>query len=171
MSLFTPNTSEIVTQAFIEFCCGSYQMDIKGFQGYAHWMRVLYNGRLLAKAKGANSKVVELFCLLHDTQCLNENRDPEHGSRASEFAKTLHGNWFDADDYETELLVEALSYHSDGYVEGDTTVQVCWDADRLDVGRVGIKPIPSRLCTVTAKSIGALEAAYQRSFCSKVPEM
>ena len=67
MSLYTPSTSEIVTQAFIEFCCEAYQMDHKGFHGFEHWMRVLYNGRLLASAEGANIKVVELFSLLHDT--------------------------------------------------------------------------------------------------------
>ena len=122
MSLLTPNTSEIVTQAFIEFCCEAYQMDHEGFHGYAHWMRVLHNGRLLAKVEGANAKVVELFCLLHDTQRLNENRDPEHGYRASEFAKTLNGTWFNVVDDEMELLVEALAYHSDGYVESDITV-------------------------------------------------
>ena len=78
MSLYTPSTSEIVTQAFIEFCCEAYQMDHKGFHGFEHWMRVLHNGRLLASAEGANIKVVELFSLLHDTQRFNENRDPEH---------------------------------------------------------------------------------------------
>ena len=31
---------------------------------------------LLADAEGANLKVVELFCLLHDTQRLNEERIP-----------------------------------------------------------------------------------------------
>ena len=31
-------------------------------------MRVLHNGRLLADTKNANLKVVELFCLLHDTK-------------------------------------------------------------------------------------------------------
>ena len=169
MSLFTPATSEIVTQAFIEFCCEVYQMDHKGFHGYPHWMRVLYNGRLLAKSERANTKVLELFCLLHDTQRLNENRDPEHGYRAAEFAKTLNGTWFNVDDEEMALLVQALTYHSDGYVKGDITVQVCWDADRLDLGRVGIKPIPSRLCTAAAKSIDVLEAAYQRSVSSKLP--
>ena len=170
MSLYTPSTSEIVTQAFIEFCCEAYQMDHKGFHGFEHWMRVLYNGRLLAPAEGANIKVVELFSLLHDTQRFNENRDPEHGLRAAEFANTLKGNWFYADDHEMELLHEALAYHSDGYIEGDVTVRVCWDADRLDLGRVGIKPIPRRLCTDTAKSIDVLESAYQRSFCSKISD-
>ena len=55
-----------------------------------------------------------------------------------------------------ELLTEALKYHSDGYTEADITVQVCFDADRLDLGRVGIKPAPHRLCTASAKSVDVL---------------
>ena len=163
MYLLRPATSEVVKQDLIEYCCKVYQMDQNGFHGYAHWMRVLHNGRLLAKAEGANIKVLEPFCLIHDTQRQNENVDPKHGYRAAQFAKTLKGIWFDADDKEMELLEEALAYHSDGYTEGDITVQVCWDADRLDLGRVGIKPIPSRLCTHTAQSAHVLTAAHQRS--------
>ena len=71
--------------------------------------------------------------------------------------------WFDLSDKEMELLTEALKYHSDGYTEADITVQVCWDADRLDLGRVGIKPAPHRLCTASAKSVDVFEAAYERS--------
>ena len=163
MPLLTPTTSEIVTQAFVEHCCLAYQMDHEGYHGFDHWMRVLHNGRLLSDAEGANLKVVELFCLLHDTQRHNENVDPQHGQRAAQFAETLRGDWFELTDDEMDLLTEALTYHSDGYTEGDTTVQVCWDADRLDLGRVGIRPEPDRLCTNTAKSPFVLEDAYQRS--------
>ena len=138
-------------------------MDHDGFHGFDHWMRVLHNGRLLADAEEANLKVVELFCLLHDTQRLNKNEDPLHGQRAAQFAQTLRGIWFDLTDGEMNLLTDALTYHSDGYTAGDITVQVCWDADRLDLGRVGIRPEPDRLCTDTAKSPFVLEEAHQRS--------
>jgi len=138
-------------------------MDHNGFHGFDHWMRVLHNGRLLADAEGANLKVVELFSLLHDTQRLNEDEDPSHGQRAAQYAQTLRGQWFDLTDREMDLLTGALTHHSDGYTEGDTTVQVCWDADRLDLGRVGIRPEPDRLCTDTAKAPFVLEEAYQRS--------
>ena len=67
-----------------------------------------------------------------------------------------------------DLLTEALTYHSDGYTEGNITVQVCWDADRLDLGRVGIRPDPDRLCTNTAKSPFVLEEAYQRSLKQQI---
>ena len=127
-------------------------------------MRALYNGRLLAGMESANLSVVELFCMLHDTQRRNERRaPPSHGRRAARYAKSLRGVWFDLSDKEMELLTEALKYHSDGYTEADITVQVCWDADRLDLGRVGIKPAPHRLCTASAKSVDVLEAAYERS--------
>ena len=163
MSLLTPITSEIVTQTFIEHCCRVYQMDHDGFHGFAHWMRVLHNGRLLTETENANLKIVELFCLLHDTQRQNEDRDPEHGPRAADYARAIRGTLFDLKDDEMELLDEALRYHSDGYVEADITIQVCWDADRLDLGRVGIRPSYHKLCTASAKSERFIEAAYRRS--------
>ena len=163
MPSLTPTTSAVVTQAFVEHCCRAYKMDHNGFHGFGHWMRVLHNGRLLANAENANLKVVELFCLLHDARRLNEDEDPLHGRRAANFAQTLRGVWFDVSGDEMDLLSEALTYHSDGYTVGDITVKVCWDADRLDLGRVGIRPAPERLCTDTAKSPFVLEEAYQRS--------
>ena len=89
MSIYEPTPSDIVTQAFVEHCCEAYQMDHNGYHGFDHWMRVLYNGRLLAGMENANLRVVELFCLLHDTQRRNENRDPSHGRRAARYAKSL----------------------------------------------------------------------------------
>ena len=60
---------------------------------------------------------------------------------------------------QTMLLRSTLRYHSDGYTEADITVQVCWDASRLDLGRVGIKPVAHRLCTYSAQLPEVLEAA------------
>ena len=40
---------------------------------------------------------------------------------------------------------------------------MCWDADRLASGRVGIKSVPHKVCTASAKSADVLEKAYKRS--------
>ena len=133
MSLLTPKNFKIVYQSLVEHCFEAYQMDHNGYHGFDHWMRVLYNGRLLAGMENANLRVVELFCLLHDTQRRNENRDPSHGRRAARYAKSLRDVWFDISDEEIDLVTDALKYHSDGYTEAEITVQVCWDADRLDL--------------------------------------
>ena len=42
-------------------------------------------------------------------------------------------------------------------------MQVCWDADRLDLGRVGYMPHPSRLCTPAARDAELIRWAYERS--------
>tara|TARA_B110000971_G_scaffold55406_1_gene56337 strand:- start:597 stop:950 length:354 start_codon:yes stop_codon:yes gene_type:complete len=86
---YTPVTSDIVTQAFIEHFCRAYKMDHDGYHGFYHWMRVLQNCRHLAKAENANIIVVELFALLHDTQRQNEDDDSEHGLRGEQFAQTF----------------------------------------------------------------------------------
>ena len=103
------------------------------------------------------------FCLLYDTQRRNEDRDPEYGSTNAEYAQAIRWTLFELNEEEMELFDEALRYHSDGYVEADITIQVCWDADRLDLGRVGIRPSYHKLCTATAKSPFVMEAAYKRS--------
>jgi uncharacterized protein len=48
------------------------------------------------------------------------------------------------------------------------TVLTCWDADRLDLGRVGIKPNPHRLCTAAARDPMMIEWAYKRSIRSNL---
>jgi uncharacterized protein len=48
-------------------------------------------------------------------------------------------------------------------LQGDVTVQTCWDADRLDLGRVGIRPVASRLCTPAARAPDVIAWAYARS--------
>jgi uncharacterized protein len=47
--------------------------------------------------------------------------------------------------------------------EADVTVQTCWDADRLDLGRIGIKPEPRFLCTAAAQDPALIEWALLRS--------
>lgn len=164
--LYAPYRSEIVTQEFIDHVTSIYQMDHFGFHGIEHWLRVLYNGRLIADAIQANTKVVELFSLLHDTQRQNEDYDPEHGPRAAEYAETIRNVWFDVTDAEMWQLTEALTHHSSGKTFSHPTVQACWDADRLDLARVGVRPDPKYLCLSFSKRPDVIEAAIQRSSIS-----
>lgn len=110
--------------------------------------------------------MVELFALLHDTQRENEYVDPEHGWRAARFAEKLAGDVFQISEGDLSLLVLACEGHSHGRTEGDVTVATCWDADRLDLGRVGIRPRPERLCTEAARDPKVISWAYARSIRS-----
>lgn len=139
------------------------RVDWEGAHGARHWARVRENGLKLASLNGARVLVVELFALLHDTQRHNEYHDPEHGWRAARFAETLAGDVFQISQDDLNLLVLACEGHSEGRTEADITVATCWDADRLDLGRVGKRPRPERLCTEAARSEEMIAWAYARS--------
>jgi hypothetical protein len=49
---------------------------------------------------------------------------------------------------------------------GPVTLLACWDADRLDLVRVGIRPQTHLLCTEAARNNRILEWAYGRSLLS-----
>ena len=93
------------------------------------------------------------FAFLHDSQRHNDHLDPLHGQRAADFAVRLRheGVITELSAREFEWLCEAMRLHSDGHTIAEVAIQVCWDADRLDLGRVGIEPMPSRLCTAPAR--------------------
>jgi len=128
-----------------------------------HWGRVRRNGLLLARESGADTVVVELFAVFHDACRWSDGHVPEHGHRCAELAAQLRGELFELDDRRLELLQVACRGHSDGWTEGDPTVITCWDADRLDLGRVGIEPDPRYLCTPVARRPEILDWCYRRS--------
>jgi len=153
----------MVDQELVGLLRRQFALDWNGIHGIAHWMRVRENGLKLAVLTGARADVVELFALLHDSKRQSDNRDLEHGRRAAQFARELRGSGLKLDDQGFELLAAACRDHSDGLTTGDVTVLTCWDADRLDLGRVGIKPDPAHLCTDAARDPKMIEWAYLRS--------
>ena len=51
------------------------------------------------------------------------------------------------------LLKEACRLHTVADRTGNPTIDACFDADRLDLGRVGIIPDPERMATKKGKEI------------------
>jgi uncharacterized protein len=154
----------------LEAVLDSYALPLRGVHGVAHWARVLENGLRLATETEANVPVISLFAVLHDSRRLNEDTDPEHGARAAEFAAKLRGSVFELDDHEFRLLYKACLGHTHERTHPDLTIQTCWDSDRLDLGRVGITPHPSRLCTSTARRAEMIEEADERARFGVVPK-
>jgi uncharacterized protein len=95
---------------------------------------------------------VFLFALFHDSMRLNDNYDPLHGPKGAALARELRGEVFDLEDAEMGLLVFACEGHTKGVVDSHPTVGVCWDAGRLNLWRVGIRPDPRWLSTEAARN-------------------
>ena len=128
--------------------------------GPAHWQRVERNGLLLASRTGADPVVVRLFALFHDSRRLNESTDEGHGKRGADFAAQLRGSLYELDDDAFELLIEACTWHTDRDFSENCTIGTCWDADRLDLGRVGIIPDAALMSTVFGKEIARCGSIY-----------
>jgi uncharacterized protein len=162
----TPANIRLILHAVLE----DYALPCGGDHGVAHWARVYENGLRLAEETGAIVEVVQLFAVLHDSRRINEHTHPEHGPRAAEFARTLRGRLFDLPDHEFHLLHRACAGHTHERTHPDVTIQTCWDADRLDLGRVGITPDPRYLCTEVAKRPTTIRWADGRATLGVVPE-
>lgn len=116
--------------------------------GPRHWAQVMRNvERIHAARPDANLAIGRAFAVLHDCCREHEVDDPEHGERAAAFVKELVRE--DKMLFRRELglgldqvrvLCDAIAGHNRGEVSTDATIGMCWDADRMDLPRVGIVP-------------------------------
>ena len=129
--------------------------------GEGHWKCVAATGlELLPEVGGCDAAVLLLFGMLHDTKRLDDGHDPHHGPRAATFARSLHarGLFVLAPD-RLERLCRACHDHTHGTVSADPTVGACWDADRHNLWRVGVRPDPRWPSTGAARAAERITAA------------
>src|SRR3989344_2626923 len=142
-----------------------FKLDIDSDHGLPHWKRVEKIGQYLTEYTKADPEVVYLFSYLHDSKRENEDHDPEHGRRASLFIKELYNkgaNPLTISLEQLNQLIFACKYHSDpGGKSRDITIQTCWDADRLDLWRIGNMPNPVLLYTDIAKKEETIDFAWK----------
>ena len=161
--------SAIDLRPIVQAILADYVLPINGCHGVSHWARVLENGLRLCERTGAKIEVVRLFAVLHDSKRINEGSDPDHGQRGADFATALRGRLFDLPESDFRLLCRACAGHTHERTHPDITIQTCWDSDRLDLGRVGVVPHPSRLCTAQAKASDMIHWADGRASFRVVP--
>jgi uncharacterized protein len=150
------------TLQLIDMVTRKFKLDHGGHHGERHWNRVNRRGLELAKTTGASIKVVTCFAFLHDACREDEHEDPLHGQRGAAYMMTLNAiAHLGLNDTEERLLFEAIHDHSNGKLSIDPTIATCWDADRLDLWRVGMVPAARFLSTDAAKAMLKLEMTQQ----------
>lgn len=121
--------------------------------GFTHWARVERNGLYIAAGTDADRTIISLFALLHDIMRVNDGWDPGHGLRAAEYAKSIRGELTALSGDDFNRLIHACAHHTDRTHHEDSTIAACWDADRLELGRVNITPKAEFFNTETAVRI------------------
>ena len=120
--------------------------------GVDHWQRVERNGIYLCQYNQADKLVVQLFALFHDCKRENDHRDLEHGPRAESYLREIEKH-VGVTPSQFEDLCIACRTHTVGTIPENITIATCWDADRMDIGRVGIVPHEDFLTNEEAKCI------------------
>jgi uncharacterized protein len=138
------------------------QIDFYGIHGIEHWKNVFYNTQILSSHYNINSEVFELFSLLHDSKREDEYHDKYHGKRAAAFVeeliqKNIINNLSQQDVDRLQYACANHTYSDKKHpLYSDLIVQICFDSDRLDIGRVGVDVDPYFLSTGYAKKLAVL---------------
>ncbi len=132
---------------------GQFKEEAGAVHGVSHWRRVEQHGLWLASRMDVDILVVRLFAWFHDSKRENDYTDPDHGKRGAEFARSLRGQLFELEDAAMEKLVYACTWHTERDFTDDLTIGTCWDADRLDLGRVGVIPSPEFMNTPFGREV------------------
>ena len=123
--------------------------------GIEHWDRVTRFGEMLY-VDGVDMNVVVAFAYLHDVGRINNYVDDEHGQRASILVDGIRYNYLrDFNDEQVALLKRACELHTLKHRTGNITIDTCFDADRLDLPRVGITPDPELMATSQGSKIAS----------------
>lgn len=146
-------------QALKDYIEENKQIWSSPIHGINHWEHVWSNGQQVGWAVDADLEVVEYFAYLHDCQRWSEGTDWLHGPRAAQFAQQ-NRELFDLSGSQFKELISAVAGHTKlqpGCKAGENpTIATCWDADRLDIWRVGYSVDTRYLFTDRAKDLAEL---------------
>ena len=141
-----------------EFAIQHSKLGDYSIHGISHWDRVARNADALSTSD-VDSLVVKAFAYIHDVERINESDDWQHGPRAALLVDEIRSSVLGfLNDLEIEQLKEACRLHTLRHKTEDATVNACFDADRLDLGRVGITPNPDKMATETGRLLAGKRA-------------
>lgn len=162
-------------------------VDVDSPHGFYHWFRVLERGLMIADQEDVDASVIIAFSFLHDAFRENDGVDLDHGEIAAKAINDFLYKNLNLDKRQIQVLCFACKYHSNGYVVGNldkkqysienfndkelNTVGACWDADRLDLARVGIYPDRDYLSTNTAKNVGIISLANKAAMNNEISDL
>lgn len=146
---------EQTIQRIKEIAIEKFSLGHDSIHGLEHWEKVHENATLLALQPGVDIFVVRLFAYLHDCLRFDDYMDPEHGYRSAELVLKLReqGLLNELTEKQVMELHYACYHHNGGDISDNPTIGACYDADRLELIRCGIVPLPELMSTPLGKRI------------------
>lgn len=117
--------------------------------GFPHSVRVEKGIHLLGNKMGIKKRERESikgFAYWHDVMRAHGTPDPEHGKRAAKMIERTKGH-NKLKGVDIDRLIFACEHHSTMLRSNDPLIDICFDADRLDLMMIGINPDPAMMAT------------------------
>ncbi len=160
------------TEKLLPEILSQFALDPNGLHGLPHWARVLENALCLARETDVNPEILELFAILHDSRRISDGEDRDHGLRSGDFALHCRDQGCVLNDEDFLRLHMAIVGHTKCCSDpGDETIRICWDAERLDLPRLGLTPRANTMHTEAAQNPALVEWAGKRSRHGHVPKL
>lgn len=144
-----------------------------GHHGVRHWARVRRNARIIAQhVDGVDTAVTDLFAIIHDAWREDEWEDPGHGWRSMAWLRKLHGETrLGLTHQQFHTLLVAIERHSEPKPHAyNITMAACWNADRLDLGRVGITPAERFMYPEALPPYNVIGAIHKRALAEQAKQ-
>ena len=110
--------------------------------GPPHWVAVYDNClKLDPTCDSKTREMYAIFAFFHDAARTHDGQDNNHGN-----------NIVKKFTFPTPIEY-AIAEHTFGEITKDLIIGICWDADRLDLVRVGIKPDAKFMSTEAGRQI------------------
>ena len=128
---------------------------ISFYHGITHWQHVEAFGLMMwEQCPAADKEVIRWFAYLHDAMRGCDGYECEHGAAAAKFISRIRKTFLrDLTDGQIRTLKLACKYHTVRQHTDDLTVNICFDADRLDLPRVGIRPEVKKMASDIGKEL------------------
>lgn len=140
----------------------SFSLPGVSIHGSNHWIDVEHHARPIASETGADETVCRLFAWFHDVARQSEGSDPQHGPRAAAWLESHRDELGQLTEAQWSTLRYVVRDYTKGRTSSNPTIGACWDADRLDLWRLGIEAKPELLSTQNARNWQANRAAFRK---------
>lgn len=123
-----------------------------GVHGIDHIRRTVENAKIIAKETCPDKfDDAVIGAYLHDIGRIDDFGGNAHAVRGAKISERLLQEFWP--NLDIKRILFAIEFHADKLTSEDPLIGTIWDADRLDLDRVGIKINPDLLSTKKAKEI------------------
>lgn len=136
----------------VEDCCGSF-CTCEGLRihGFSHLRRVAAVAGRIAAAAGEDIESAVVAGFLHDCARRHDGGGVDHAHDSAALTRKLLARFYPHLD--AVRLCDAIARHADGETTEDMLAACVWDADRLELRRLGIEVDPDLLSTEIARRL------------------